>query len=213
MFTVAVLSSVARILSQVQWRSASMVTRYDVISKRWSSHFWVKVHVFSTFCDNKSKSWGENHAKCLFVCYFSCQAKKSPFLVVLPWFRSLGEIQDGDHCWWRHRPPAVPPLIKYSLSHREDQRLSTEGKIVSEYSNIPKPLGGFHLLPPPPPFTTLVGLCKRAPPMDNFNVFISRTIVRWWDTTRPAPGLSWSTGATKATTQRQSKPEQTPSVS
>ena len=26
-----------------------MVTRYDVISSRWSSHFWVKVHVFSTF--------------------------------------------------------------------------------------------------------------------------------------------------------------------
>ena len=124
---------------------------------------------------------------------FHVKQKKSPFLVVLPWFPSLGEIQDGDHCWWRHRPPAVPPLIKYSLSHREDQRLSTEGKIVSEYSNIPKPLGGFHLLPPP--FTTLVGLCRRAPPMDNFNVFISRTIVRWWDTTRPAPGLTWSTGA------------------
>ena len=142
-------------------------------------------------------------------------SKNSPFLVVLTWFLILGKIQDGgldgDHCWWHHMPPAAPPPIKYTLSCREDQRLSTEGKIVSEYSNIPKPLGGFHLLPPP--FTTLVGLCRRAPPMDNFNVFISRTIVRWWDTTRPAPGLSWSTGATKATTQRQSKPEQTPSAS
>jgi len=45
----------------------------------------------------------------------------------------------------------TPPLIKDSLSCREDQRLSTEGKIVSEYSNIPKPLGRFQLLPPPPP--------------------------------------------------------------
>ena len=139
---------------------------------------------------------------------FHVKQKKSPFLVVLPWFLSLGEIQDGDHCWWRHRPPAAPPLIKYSLSPREDQRLSTEGKIVSEYSNIPKPLRGFHQPPPPPStFTTLVGLCRRAPPMDNFKVFMSRTIVRWW-----APGLSWSTGSTKATTQRQSKPEETPSV-
>ena len=21
----------------------------------------------------------------------------------------LGKIQDGDHCWWRHRPPVAPP--------------------------------------------------------------------------------------------------------
>ena len=145
---------------------------------------------------------------------FHVKQKKSPFLVVLPWFLNLGEIQDGDHCWWRHRPPAAPPLIKYSFSCREDQRLSTEGKIVSEYSNIPKPLGGFQLLPPPPtPCTTLVGLCTRVPQRVNIKVFISRTIVRWWDTTRSAPGLSWSTGSAKATTQRQSKPEQIPSVS
>ena len=142
--------------------------------------------------------------------------KNTPFLVVLTWFLILGKIQDGsldgDHCWWHHMPPAAPPPIKYTLSCREDQRLSTEGKIVSEYSNIPKPLGGVHLLPPFP-CTTLVGLCTRVPPRVNIKILISRTIVRWWDTTRPAPGLSWSTGATKATTQRQSNPEQTPSVS
>ena len=149
----------------------------------------------------------------IYVLFFMSSKKKSPFLVVLPRFLNLGEIQDGDHCWWRRRPPAAPPLIKYTLSCREDQRLSTEGKIVSEYSNIPKPLGGFHLLPPPFPCTTLVGLCTRVPSRVNIKILISRTIVRWWDTTRPAPGLSWSTGATKATTQRQSKPEQTPSVS
>ena len=38
--------------------SVAMVTRYDVISSRWSSHFWVKIHVFSTFFNNKSKSCG-----------------------------------------------------------------------------------------------------------------------------------------------------------
>ena len=53
MFSVAVRSSIhhsfARILSRVQWWSVSMVTGYNVISRRWSSHFWVKVHVFSSF--------------------------------------------------------------------------------------------------------------------------------------------------------------------
>ena len=72
-------------------------------------------------------------------------SKNSPFLVVLTWFLILGKIQDGglegDHCWWHHMPPAAPPPIKYTLSCREDQRLSTEGKIVSEYSNISKTLG------------------------------------------------------------------------
>ena len=32
-----------------------MVTRYDVISSRWSSHFWVKVHVFQLFSTLKVK--------------------------------------------------------------------------------------------------------------------------------------------------------------
>ena len=29
---------------------------------------------------------------------------------------NLGKIQDGDHCWLRHRPPAAPPPIKYTSS-------------------------------------------------------------------------------------------------
>ena len=33
-----------------------MVRRYGVISSRWSSHFWVKIHVFFPIClNNKSK--------------------------------------------------------------------------------------------------------------------------------------------------------------
>ena len=28
----------------------------------------------------------------------------------------LGKIQDGDHCWWHHRPPVAPPAIKYTSS-------------------------------------------------------------------------------------------------
>ena len=34
----------------------AMVTRYDVISSKWSSHFGVKIHVFLTSFNDKSKS-------------------------------------------------------------------------------------------------------------------------------------------------------------
>ena len=73
-----------------------------------------------------------------------------PFLTVLTWFLILGKIQDGDHCWWRHRPPAAPPPIKYTSPCREDQRLFTEGKIVSKYCNTSRTLRGFQPPHPPP---------------------------------------------------------------
>ena len=37
-----------------------------------------------------------------------------------------------DHFLWRHRPPAAPQPIKYIPCFREDQKLSTEWKIVSK---------------------------------------------------------------------------------
>ena len=43
--------------------------------------------------------------------------KQLPFLAVFTWFLVLGKIQDGDHCWWRHRPPAAPPFVKYTSSY------------------------------------------------------------------------------------------------
>ena len=92
---------------------------------------------------------------------FHPKHKKYPFLAVLTWFLILGKIQDGgqdgDHCWWRHRPPAAPLPIKYTSSCREDQGLSTKGKIVKKYCNISKTPGrGFH--PPSPPPVTTVGV-------------------------------------------------------
>ena len=54
--------------------------------------------------------------------------------------------QDGDHVWWRHRPSAAPPSIKYISSCREDQRLSTEGKIAA----YQKPKGILSTPPPSP---------------------------------------------------------------
>ena len=84
--------------------------------------------------------------------------KKWPFKGVLTWFLILCKIQNGHHCWCRHRPPAAPPPIKYTSSCWEDQRLSTKGKIVSKYCNISKTAGrgSFNPPTPPPPPTPLV---------------------------------------------------------
>ena len=68
--------------------------------------------------------------------------KKLIIVIAFTWFLILEKIedggQDGDHVWWRHRPPAVLPPIKYTSSCREHQRLSTECKIVSKHCNISK---------------------------------------------------------------------------
>ena len=85
--------------------------------------------------------------------------KKLLFMAVLIWFLILCKIQDGgqggDHCWWRQRPPAAPLPIKYTSSCREDQRLATEGKIVTKYCNISKTLGRGSNTPPPSLCTTV----------------------------------------------------------
>ena len=49
------------------------------------------------------------------------------------------------------RPPAAPSPIKYTSSCREDQRLFTEGKIISKYCNMSKTLGEFHHRTASPP--------------------------------------------------------------
>ena len=154
MFSVAVCSSLVRILSQVQWWSVSMVTRYDVISRRWSSHFFGKstcfFRLFSTIKVNHVAKIMQSAYSCVI---FHLHHKKSPSLVVLPWFLILGKIQDsgqdGDHCW--SQVPAAPPPIKYTSFCRKDQRLSTEGKIVWKYCQISKTVRGISSTPPPPP--------------------------------------------------------------
>ena len=78
--------------------------------------------------------------------------KKLLILNVFTWFLILYKIQDGsqddDHVWWRYRPPAAPPPKKYTSFCREDERLSTECKIVSKYCNIWKTQGERGGLPP-----------------------------------------------------------------
>ena len=74
-----------RFVITVYWWSVIMVTRYNVISSRWSNQFWVTMNVFSTSFDNKSKACVWRDAKCLFMCYFTRQAqKKIPFIAITP---------------------------------------------------------------------------------------------------------------------------------
>ena len=109
--------------------------------------------------------------------------KKLPFLAVFPWFLILSKIQDGsqdgDHSEWRHRPPAAPPLIKYTSSW-EDQRLSAEGKTRFEIlqHNSGK---GFHqpFLPPPPPLYHGGGMNLRVRPRVKLTNTKFRVAVRW----------------------------------
>ena len=63
----------------------------------------------------------------IYVIFFLSSTKNITISRGLTWFLILGKIQDGDYCWWRHRPPAAPLPIKYISSCREDQRLSTKG--------------------------------------------------------------------------------------
>ena len=84
-------------------------------------------------------------------------------LSIFTWSLILLKIQDGgqdgDHFWWRHRPPAAPPPIKYTSFFGEDQWLSTEGKIFSKHCNISKTLGRGSINPPsPPPQCITVGV-------------------------------------------------------
>ena len=117
-------------------------TRYDVISSGWSSHFWVKMLVFSTSFNNLKVKIRDEMMLSAYLCVILyVKHKKLPFLAVLAWFPIVDKIQDNNHCWWRHRPPAASPPIKYTSSCWEDQRLSTEGKIASKYCNISKTLG------------------------------------------------------------------------
>ena len=80
------------------------------------------------------------------MCYFTCSA---PEII-------------HSHCFYLisnkskmviMRPPAAPPPIKYTSSCREDQRRSTEGKIVSKYCNLSKTQGEGGSITPPPPLS------------------------------------------------------------
>ena len=108
--------------------------------------------------------------------------KKLPFLAVFPWFLILSKIQDGsqdgDHCEWRHRPPAAAPCIKYTSSCWEDQRLSAEGKIVAKYCNVTPGRGSIN---PPPPLYHGGGMNLRVRPRNSVSLYVGRGLGTIWD--------------------------------
>ena len=92
------------------------------------------------------------------------QVKRKLILTVFTWFLILDKIQDGNHVWWHHRPPAATPPIKYTSSCREDQRLSTEGKIVSKYCNVSNTQGRVSSTSPSLPLYHYGGMTLRVRP-------------------------------------------------
>ena len=119
-----------------------------------------KCMFFQLFSTIKVKLVNEMMQRAYLCVILHLKHKKLPFIAILTWFLILGKIQDGgqggDHCWWRHRPPAASPPIKYTSSCWVDQsrspsRLSTEGKIVSKYCNISKTLWRGSIPTPPLP--------------------------------------------------------------
>ena len=122
-----------------------MVTRFDVIRSRWSSHFLVKISFFSQLRSTIIVKIVDKMVQSSYLCVLlHVKHKKLPFLAFLAWFLTLGKIQDdgqdGDHCLWRHRPPVAPPPIKYTSSCWEDQWLSIKGKNSMGGSINPLPL-------------------------------------------------------------------------
>ena len=95
-FSVAVRLSLARISRQVRWWSVSMVTRYDVISSRWSSNFWVKMHVFWTFCNNTNNLWMKWYKVGIYVLLYISSTKNNHLSrCYVTCFLIPGKIQDG----------------------------------------------------------------------------------------------------------------------
>ena len=94
----------------------------------------------------------------MYVLFFMSSSKQSPFLAASTWFLILGKIQDGDHCWWRHRPPVAPPpqdiphLVEkikgFPLKVKSSRKTATFWKTLR---------GGGSIHPNPPPLVALWG--------------------------------------------------------
>ena len=108
-----------------------MVTRYDgVISSRWSSHFWAKMHVFSIFSGIMVK---------LVDKMMHC------FNLIL-----IFDKIDGDHYWWSHRPTAALPPIKYTSPVEKVKSFPLKEKSFQKIATSKLPGRMFHQPPRPP---------------------------------------------------------------
>ena len=89
--------------------------------------------------------------------------KKLPFLAVLTWFLILGKIQDGgndgDHCRWRHRPPAAPAPTNIPYLVKKIKGFSLKVKSFQNTATYQKHRGGVPSTPSPPCTTVGVWIC------------------------------------------------------
>ena len=122
-----------------------MDTRYDVISNRWSSHFWLKMHVFQLFSGIKEKLRDKMMQSNYLCDVLLVKHKKLLTVTVFTWFLVLEKMQDGYHVWWHHRPLAVPPRIKYTSYCRELRSKAFHWRQRRNKWRIHQPQ------PPPPP--------------------------------------------------------------
>ena len=114
--------------------------------------------LFQLLSGQKWSLWIKWYRVFIYVLFYMLSAKKLLIHTVLTWFLTFDKIQDGDHVWWRRRPPPAQPPMKYTSSCRGDQRLSSEGKMVSKYRSISVPKEFHQILPLPPLPCTTVGV-------------------------------------------------------
>ena len=82
-------------MRQVWWWSVTMDTRYDVINSRWSSHFWVKMHVFQLLSGIKEKRL-DKMMQSNYVCVVLLVRRKKLLIVT----RSRLVIGSCYHCFY-----------------------------------------------------------------------------------------------------------------
>ena len=123
--------------------SVTMVTRCDVISSRWSSHFLSENACFFQILSTIKEKLVDEVIQSSYLCCFTYQAQKTPVLI---W------ILGGDHCCWRHRAPAAPPPIKYT-SLRKIKGFPLKAKVFRNTATYQKTLGRGSINTHPPGIT------------------------------------------------------------
>ena len=79
--------------------AVAMFTRYDVISNtmRWSSHLWVKIHVFFKILSTMKVNLVAKIMQSAYLCVISHVKHKKLLFLILGKIQERG--QDRDH-WW-----------------------------------------------------------------------------------------------------------------
>ena len=75
--------------TQLKRWSVTMVMRYDVISSRWSSHLWVKTHVFFHFSrQNLWIKWDKVLISVLFWLFYMWSTKNTIWITKQLWLKT-----------------------------------------------------------------------------------------------------------------------------